>query len=413
MNLHSLHSGPLRLLYVINGLGPGGAERSLADLLPAFLEAGVRPTVVCLRHRDVGVESSVRDAGCEIRFLPPGGLPSHVNALRGILRDAPVELVHTTIYEADVAGRLAAAGTGVPVLTSLVNTSYAAARLADPNVNRIGLWGTRMIDGWTARHLTTHFHAITHAVKDAAVDALRLPPDRITVVERGRDPERFGVPSPERRREARRRLSLPDNAEVVVNVGRQEYQKGQRYLLEAAAKLAETRPRLTVLISGREGHASRDLRALHEELHLGDAVRFLGHRDDVVEVLAAADLFAFPSIYEGLGGSVIEAMAMGLPIVAADIPALREVVEDGGNGTLTTPESPASLAGALARLLDDRELGRRFGSRSVDVFRERFTIDRSAARMIDLYHRVVAGATQVTAGAPLITGDRQVAANHE
>jgi glycosyltransferase involved in cell wall biosynthesis len=383
-----LPSHPLRLVYVINGLGPGGAERSLAELLPTYLANGIRPTIVCLRHRDEGVETTVRDAGCDIRFLPPGGPARRVRNLREMLRAEPIDLVHTTIYESDVVGRFAAAGTGVPVLTSLVNTSYDAVRLTDPNVSRAGLFATRMIDGWTARHLTTHFHAITHAVKEAAVAALHLAPDRITVVERGRDPARIGAPGEQRRQAARARLGLAENAEVVVNVGRQEYQKGQRHLLEAAATLKKTRPRLVVLIAGREGHASRELRGRHDELDLGDTVRFLGHRDDVVDVLAAADLFAFPSIYEGLGGAVIEAMAMGLPVVASDIPALREVVDDGGNGTLVRPASSDELAGALGRLLGDRDLSQRFGRQSLQIFHKRFTIDRSAARMIALYRDV-------------------------
>ena len=127
---------------------------------------------------------------------------------------------------------------------------------------------------------------------------------------------------------------------------------------------------------------------LCDQLRLGERIRFLGHRDDVPEILAAADVFAFPSVYEELGGAVIEAMALGLPIVASDIPALREVVEDGRNGLLVKPESSTALAAGLARILDDRALASTFGERSLEIFRQRFTIERSARRMIDLYSRV-------------------------
>lgn len=381
-------SGRLELLYVINGLGSGGAERSLAELLPFYLVNGIRPMVACFRRRPQGVESTVRELGCEVRFLPPGGLVARAGALRRILRSETVHLVHTTLFESDIAGRLAAAGTGVPVLTSLVNTVYDPVRLRDPNVRRAGLWATRTLDGWTARYLTGHFHAVAEAVKDSAVRALGIRPERVTVVERGRATERLGISTPQRRSAARRRLGLTDDDEVVVNVARQEYQKGQKHLLEAAALLAATRRRLVVIICGREGHRSRELAALHDRLRLGDRVRFLGHRDDVPEVLAAADLFAFPSLYEGLPGAVIEAMALGLPIVASDIPALREVVEDGANGLLVAPESPGSLAAAFERILDDGGLATKFGARSQEIFRERFTIARSAERMIDLYYRV-------------------------
>jgi glycosyltransferase involved in cell wall biosynthesis len=265
-------------------------------------------------------------------------------------------------------------------------------------VGRAALRFAKAVDGWTARRLTTHFHAITEAVKQSAVRHLRVPADRITVVERGRNAERLGSPSPARCAEARLRLGLAQDAEVVLNVARQEYQKGQKHLLEAAGLLAASRPKLVVLIAGREGHSSPELTRIREGLNLGDRLRFLGNRDDVPELLAAADVFAFPSVYEGLGGAVIEAMAMGLPIVASDLPALREVVEDGRNAILVPPASGSALAGALARLLDDPPTKTAYGARSARLFAERFTIERSAARMIALYRQV--------SGSPGRSGER-------
>ncbi len=383
-------TGNLRLLYVIDSLGPGGAERSLAELLPFYVANAIRPVVVCLRRNEQGVEALVRRLGCEVRFLPKGGRFAQARALRGILKKEVVDLIHTTLFESDIAGRLAATKTGIPVLTSLVNTTYDTARLTDPNVRRARLWAARFIDGWTARHLTSHFHSVSMAAKESAVQILRIPPQRVTVVERGRSLELLGSPGLHRRRAARRRLGLADDDEVIVNVGRQEYQKGQKYLLYAAGILASTRPRLVVLVAGREGHASGELLELSDHLQLRDRLRFLGHRDDVPELLAAADVFAFPSVYEGLPGAVIEAMALGLPIVASDLQALREVVDDGANGLLVKPESPTALVAALARVLDDHAMASAFGRRGREIFRERFTIERSAERMIDLYHRVAA-----------------------
>jgi glycosyltransferase involved in cell wall biosynthesis len=380
----------IRLLYVINGLGPGGAEQSLADLLPIYLARGIDPVIVCLKKWNQGVEPIIRALGCEVRFLPPGRIPTRVRALRRMALDGNFDLIHTTLFWSDLVGRLASVGTGVPLLTSLVNTTYDAERRADPNVGRFALWGIRGVDGWTARNLTTHFHAITHAVKDSAVRSLGIPADQVTVVERGRDRARLGRPSAERRLAAREMLGLPEDAEVVVNIGRQEYQKGQKHLLEAIGLLAAARPRLVTLIAGRSGHSSRDLQSLREQLGLGERLRFLGHREDAPDVLAAADVFAFPSVYEGLGGAVIEAMALGLPIVASDLPALREVVEEGRNAVLVKPASPASLAEGITRVLDDRQLASSFSARSLEIYQEKFTIERSAARMIELYRCVAA-----------------------
>lgn len=126
-----------------------------------------------------------------------------------------------------------------------------------------------------------------------------------------------------------------------------------------------------------------------------DQVWFLGHREDVPDLLAAADLFVFLSLWEGLGGAVIEAMALGLPVVASDIPALREVLEVDRNATLVPPGSPRDLAGAITPLLDDQGRAKAFGARSRQIFEARFTLDRCTERMAALYERVAA----MTAGA--------------
>jgi glycosyltransferase involved in cell wall biosynthesis len=156
------------------------------------------------------------------------------------------------------------------------------------------------------------------------------------------------------------------------------------------AELRERIPRIVLLLAGREGHASDELRPLHEELGLEGSVRFLGHREDVPDLLAAADLFVFPSLYEGMGGAVIEAMALGLPVVASDIPAMREVLEPGENALLVTPSDPAALADGVERLLADPVRLKRYAQRSRSRFEERFTSDRVVDRMVALYQAVVA-----------------------
>src|SRR5918996_1041275 len=175
--------GSLRVLFVINGLGTGGAERSLAEMLPIFVREGVEPIVATLRRRSEGVEGSVRSEGYDVRLVDGARWPARLRGVRKVIRSERPDLVHTTIFEADVAGRIAAWGTGVPVLSSLVNTTYTKERLADPHAGRIKLAAVRLIDGGTPRPLTPHFHKITKAVKEAGVISLAIPPQRITVVE--------------------------------------------------------------------------------------------------------------------------------------------------------------------------------------------------------------------------------------
>jgi glycosyltransferase involved in cell wall biosynthesis len=187
-------------------------------------------------------------------------------------------------------------------------------------------------------------------------------------------------------------LGLKPEDEVLINVGRREYQKGQRFLLEAMARLCSDRPRVVLLVAGRDGQASKELDEQRVRLGLHDRVRFLGHREDLPDLLCASDLFVFPSLFEGLGGALIEAMALELPVVAADIDAVREVADSGRSASLVPPGSSLSLAEAIRDLLNDRSKARAFGTRGREVYLSRFTLDRCVERMTDLYCRVAAAA---------------------
>lgn len=375
------------MISVIDGLGFGGAERSLAELLPGLVSAGIEPTVVCLRHRDGGVEDAVVAGGYDVRFLPSGAL-GRIRVLRGVIREVSPRLIHTTLVGSSLVGRVAAVRTRIPVLTSLVNQTYSRARRADPHVKPAAFLIVKTADGWTARHLTTHFHAITHAVKRSAVEDLHVPAGRITVVERGRDARRLGEVTPDRRAAQRARLGLEADAEVLVAVGRQEFSKGHRFLIEAMQRVAAARPNAVLLLAGRDGAETLRLRSLVGTLGLAGTVRFLGHRDDLADVLAASDVFCFPSLWEGLGGALIEAMAVGLPIVASDLEPIREVVEGGRCAELVPPRSPDALASAITHVLEDRHLAETFGRQGREIFLHRFTLERSTERMVSLIQQV-------------------------
>jgi glycosyltransferase involved in cell wall biosynthesis len=377
-----------KYLFVINSFLAGGAERSLLDLLPELARRGVKPIVATLRVSEIGFEQELAVAGYQSHTLRAKGRLGQVRALRKLIRSLRPDLVYTSLFEADLVGRLACIGLGVPVMSNLANTAYDPARLADPNVDARRLKIVQVVDGITARHLTDHFHAVSQAVKDSAVATLGLAPDRITVVKRGRDAGLLGSAGPGRRAEVRAALGVAHEAEVVVSVGRQEFQKGHAHLIEAFAGVAAGRPSARLLIAGREGHSTQDLRRRIQDLGLGDVVTLLGHRGDVPDVLAAADLFVFPSLYEGLGGALIEAMALELPVVASDLPALREVVREGENAVLVPAGDAAALEHAIVDLLADPQRRRRFGLRSRQLFEEEFRLDGATRDLLDLLEQI-------------------------
>jgi len=380
------------VLFVIPGLSGGGTERSLRELVGTLVRRDIDVSIVYMVQRPTDDVAQLERAGARLHLVPKRRLGTHVLGIRRVITRERPDIVHTSLFEADIAGRVAAwraPGGRRVVLSSIVNTSYDPARLDDPNVPEWKLRGVRMIDGWTARHLTDHFHAVSHAVKDSAVEALVIDSERVTVIERGRDPARLGEPSPERRTRSRDALGLEQDAQVIVTVGRQEFQKGHVHLVRAFDDVAATRPGVELLIVGRNGNHTAPLEARVQRSRFRDRIKTLGHRDDVADILAGADLFVLPSIYEGFPGAAIEAMALGLPVVASNVPTLREVVDDGCSGLLVPPRDPVQLAEAMGRVLDDPTLARRLGERGRELFLERLTADQSHRRMIELYERLL------------------------
>jgi glycosyltransferase involved in cell wall biosynthesis len=235
--------------------------------------------------------------------------------------------------------------------------------------------------------------AASAAVADDAVAALGVPRERIHVVPRGRSRAALGALaawSIERRAGAREALGLAPTRPVVVNVARQEPQKGQRHLLEAVAAVRRSHPDVVLLMVGREGRSTPELRRTAARLGIEEAVWWLGVRHDVSDVLCAGDVFAFPSLWEGLGGAVLEAMALRVPIVASDIPALREVLAGGRAGELV----PAGDVSALAEQIVAALAGGPADTAKVDAaerrFDETYELAAVAQQMCRLYDHVLA-----------------------
>lgn len=378
----------LRVLHVINALGVGGgAEHSLAQMVPMMTDLGVHSEVLVLTPREAGLEHGLREAGIAVNAVAGSNLVSRIRSVRSLLRSGRFDLVHVSLYESSIIARLASIGTGVPVLNSFVNTSYDPVRTSALAVSPWKLRVVREIDRLTARFVD-HAHALTGAASDEARDVLGIDPDRITVVPRGRSSELLGEPGVERRERVRARLGIDDNALIVLNVGRQDAQKAQAELVEAFSQVRAALPTARLLIAGRTGDATADLTAAIERTAMGEAVELLGHRDDVADLLAACDVFVFPSKYEGLGCSLIEAMALGAPIIGSDAPAIAEVLRCGELGVVVPRGDIDALAVEIRALLESPERRERLARGGIDEFQARYRLERVVADMVELYRNV-------------------------
>jgi glycosyltransferase involved in cell wall biosynthesis len=175
---------------------------------------------------------------------------------------------------------------------------------------------------------------------------------------------------------------------LVGNVGRLALQKGQRHLIGAMPLLLERVPRAHAIIAGG-GDLEDYLRDLSVDVGVADRVHVLGPRRDVPALMHAIDVFAMPSIWEGFGLVLLEAMAAGRPIVASRVATIPEVVVDGETGLLVPPGDPVALAEALAELAHDAGRARQLGEAGRQRLRQRFSIEKMVGDTELLYRELV------------------------
>jgi len=196
--------------------------------------------------------------------------------------------------------------------------------------------------------------AVSNHVASQLQERLQVPACKVRVVHNAIAVERFGdLPDEGLRRE----LTGDTQRSIVLTVARLDTQKGHRYLLEAAVGLTEA-----VFVFAGDGVERAALEAQARELGVASRIRFLGQRDDIARLLASADVFVLPSLYEGLPITVLEAMAAGTPVVATAVDGTAEAVVDGATGILVPPAHSAALSTAIRSVLTDRDLAARFSA---------------------------------------------------
>ena len=381
-----------RVLHVINRFGTsGGAENQLYNNLRRFEHPELEHQVVYVFRRDM--EDSLPEIDKHGLF-PIGAKPGRLAIIRALDRYVAAnrpDVIHCSLAEAALAARVVGRLRRIPVIESLVNISHDPVRTVDnPSVNTVKLAGHRLLDRITMRWVT-RFHALTKAVARSWQSNVGIPEERIVVIPRGIDLARFGEASGDRSA-TRESIGVPAAAPVLLNVARQEPQKGQRYLLEAIPSIAERHPDVVVVFAGRDGNSSGRLRAIVDELDIERHVRFLGVRDDVPALLAASDVFVFPSLFEGLGVSLLEAMAAGSAVCAtSDAPPFDEIIDPDRTGVMFRAADSADLAASVNALLDDPEARVKLVAAARQEIESGYRIEDVTKRLEQMYLDVLQG----------------------
>ncbi|MGH8924759.1 MAG: glycosyltransferase family 4 protein [Acidimicrobiia bacterium] len=382
-----------RIVHVIDSLGiGGGAEQQLVANLRLFSAPRLEHTLVCLYRDPHETRETDLPAGVAVHYLydrEPGSRLATVARLDRLLVALEPSLIHCTLPQSALAARFSGRRLGVPVIESLVNISHEPIRLVDnPNIVPWKLWAHRLLDRATMRWVLV-FHALSREVARSWSELAGVPLQKIRVIPRGVDLTRFDQDPREARSSLGDDLEIRAEQFVVVSIGRHEPQKGQLYLIEAMPVLLKSLPEAVLVLAGQPGSLTDRFRKRISDLNIGDSVRLLGRRRDVPTLLRAADAFVFPSLFEGLGVSLLEAMAAGLPTVSTDRAPMNEIVSNEIDGLLVPERNSQRLANALIRLAGDPGLRARLGSAARSRVEEGFNIERSARAIEALYLEVL------------------------
>lgn len=367
----------MKILIIIDSLGAGGAERSTAVLCKYLEEAqDINFEILCLDQKAVGVQKEMEARGYTISFLKKGNFPAQVHLISKYIKAGNFDLVHSILYRSNIRTRFAKISGKFFHLESLVNTTYSKERFSDKEVNQASLKFYKWLDKISATWGVDHFHSITETVKQHYVEEINLNPKNITVIPRGRKPVLENYED---------RPSSYDHNLQLINVGRHEFQKGQIFLLKAVKILKEKGYKINLKILGREGSSTPSLKKYIQEHELEEYINLEGFKDNVPEYLLNSDVFIFPSLFEGLGGALIEAQAAGLPIACNDIPVLHEVVKKDVNAKLFDVHDTASIVDAITFFVENPETLKEYGKQSLTNFQNNFREVQNNERLINLY----------------------------
>jgi glycosyltransferase involved in cell wall biosynthesis len=365
--------------YIYVTLATGGAERHLQALLGRLDRRRFDPRVICLGEAgEIG--DALRAAGIPVRAfgLPRHGLwrPTGLLRVASHLRRERVAIAHTHMYHANTYGRLAALLAGTPRIVATVHTTGGHRLRKQRLMNRL-------LDPFSDRTIVVSEQARRVLVAEGGICRAKT-----RVIHNGVEPDRFR-PSGCRGR-VREALGIRPDALVTIVVARLETEKRHADLLQALRQVRAGEPRACLLVVG-DGSRATALRAEADALGLRDAVVFTGRRDDVPDLLQAADVFALPSEREGSPLSVLEAMAAGLPVVAAAVGGVPEMVGPDA-GVLCAPGRVGELAASLARLLADPARRTAMGERGRARVEAEFSAERMAAAVQSVYEGCLARA---------------------
>lgn len=367
----------MRIVQIIPTLDRAGAEKQLTALACQLRQRGWDIHVAVLT-RDGPYHAELQSAGVPVYLVNKRGKVdlSALRRLECFLAELKPHIVQTWLFAANVYGRIAARRSRVPHLV-------ASERCVDLWKSPWHFWIDRHLARWTEKIVVNSSGVASFYISK------RLPAEKFVIIPNGIAP----LARPAKSREAfLLELGLPLDARLVAVVGRLWPQKSLRDAIWAADLLKRIRHDVHLLIVG-DGPERQALQRYCRNIEITDRVHFLGHREDAQRIIAHLDALWNTSQYEGQSNAVMEAMALGIPVVASDIPGNRDLIVHGVTGFLVPrgPEFRAGIAKFTLKILENPELARQLSASAVERIHREFSLEKMVTAYEDLYRSLAGG----------------------
>lgn len=384
----------LKILFLITQLEPAGTQKGALSLARALEQRGHSVTVATMYDKGEYADLFRRRYGVEIidlKMKPPGrasrwarvaSFAGGVFRLWKLMRRGSCDVFQAFGPYSNELGPIIAWAGGIPVRVTAQRNSLKGqpARLT-------------FLDRLVANSFLVHkIVAVSEATRRNYIEVQKIHPAKLTTIQNGidaRDFSRESIPTEDLTR-LTGELALPPGARKVITIARLDPQKGHRFLIEAIPSIRNRIPNAHFLWVG-EGSERENLVNQAARLGVGDCIHLLGARQDVQPLMAVSDLFVLPSLREGMSNSLLEAMALGLPVVATKVDGSSEVIQDGRTGRLVPAEDTQALAETVSSLLAAEDLRKEMAAAAREVVRNEFSAERSVSGFEQLYLELYEG----------------------
>ncbi len=363
----------LRVVYFQQNLAVGACE----EYLRLLMEGIDRETfeVICACPRAPALDLFVKEVeGLAVkvyRYSLSGNSCLRMWRLYSLFRGLKPDIIH--FNDPCLDGIIAAFLSGA---RKLIMTHHT------PELNRGYNFKGRLWEKIAFRCCGLNFIFTSEYDRETAIRKDGVLPRRGFVVYYGLPPKKFARKY--NKKEVRDEFSLAENCRLIANIARLSPQKGQRYLIEAASLVIREDKSVRFFFVG-EGELESELKMLIRQNGLEDYFIFTGYRDDIPRLLSAFEILVMPSLFEGLCFAVIEASAMGVPVIASSVGGMRRSVSDGATGLLVPPADPMALARAILWMLGHPQEAREMGQAGKQHFAELFTQDHMVNNTVAIY----------------------------